>query len=206
MSDTGRGRLIALEGIDGCGKSTQAALLADHLDARLTFEPGATELGGALRQLLLNPALPDVVPTAEALLMAADRAQHTAEVVEPLLSEGISVVTDRFTASTLAYQGFGRRLDLAALRALNQWATGGVSPDLNVLIDVPLDVARSRMEPARADRLEELGEAFQCRVRDGYEHLVEEDPDAWVKVDGTGDAALVAGRVRAAVTERLGNV
>ncbi len=206
MSDTGRGRLIALEGIDGCGKSTQAALLADHLDARLTFEPGATELGGALRQLLLNPALPDVVPTAEALLMAADRAQHTAEVVEPLLSEGISVVTDRFTASTLAYQGFGRRLDLAALRALNQWATGGVSPDVNVLIDVPLDVARSRMEPARADRLEELGEAFQCRVRDGYEHLVEEDPDAWVKVDGTGDAALVAGRVRAAVTERLGNV
>ena len=206
MIDTGRGRLIALEGIDGCGKSTQAALLADHLDARLTFEPGATELGGALRQLLLNPALPDVVPEAEALLMAADRAQHTSEVIEPLLSRGISVVTDRFTASTLAYQGFGRRLDLAALRTLNQWATGGVSPDINVLIDVPLDVARARMEPARADRLEGLGEDFQCRVRDGYENLVEEDPGAWVRIDGTGDPALVAERVRTAVIGRLDRV
>ncbi|MGA7420761.1 MAG: dTMP kinase [Acidimicrobiales bacterium] len=206
MIDTGRGRLIALEGIDGCGKSTQAALLADHLDARLTFEPGATELGGALRQLLLNPALPDVVPEAEALLMAADRAQHTSEVIEPLLSRGISVVTDRFTASTLAYQGFGRRLDLAALRALNQWATGGVSPDINVLIDVPLDVARARMGPARADRLEGLGEDFQCRVRDGYENLVEEDPGAWVRIDGTGDPALVAERVRTAVIGRLDRV
>ncbi|HEY6623306.1 MAG TPA: dTMP kinase [Acidimicrobiales bacterium] len=206
MSDTGRGRLIALEGIDGCGKSTQAALLADHLDARLSFEPGATELGGVLRQLLLNPALPDVVPQAEALLMAADRAQHTAEVIEPLLSRGISVVSDRFTASTLAYQGFGRGLDLAALRALNRWATGGISPDVNVLIDVPLDVARARMEPARADRLEGLGEDFQCRVRDGYEHLVEDDPGAWVRIDGTGDPALVAERVRGAVMERLDGV
>jgi dTMP kinase len=203
MSTTRRGRLIALEGIDGCGKSTQAALLADHLHARLTFEPGATELGTALRELLLSPALPDVVPPAEALLMAADRAQHTAEVIEPLLSKGVSVVTDRFTASTLAYQGFGRQLDLSALRALNQWATGGVSPDVNILIDVPLDVARARMKPARADRLEGLGEAFQCRVREGYEQLIEDDPDAWVRIDGTGDADLVAERVRAAVAERL---
>jgi dTMP kinase len=135
--------------------------------------------------------------------MAADRAQHTAEVIEPLLSKGLSVVTDRFTASTLAYQGFGRQLDLVALRALNQWATGGVSPDVNILIDVPLDVARARMKPARADRLEGLGEAFQCRVRDGYEQLIEGDPGAWVKIDGTGDADLVAERVRAAVTEKL---
>jgi dTMP kinase len=203
MSAVRRGRLIALEGIDGCGKSTQAALLADRLHARLTFEPGATDLGAALRELLLNPALPDVVPSAEALLMAADRAQHTAQVIEPLLSKGLSVVTDRFTASTLAYQGFGRQLDLVALRALNQWATGGVSPDVNVLIDVPLDVARARMKPARADRLEGLGEAFQCRVRDGYEQLIESDPGAWVRIDGTGDAELVAERVRAAVADKL---
>jgi dTMP kinase len=203
MSAMRRGRLIALEGIDGCGKSTQAALLADHLHARLTFEPGATDLGAALRELLLNPALPDVVPSAEALLMAADRAQHTAQVIEPLLSKGLSIVTDRFTASTLAYQGFGRQLDLVALRALNQWATGGVSPDLNVLIDVPLDVARARMKPAQADRLEGLGEIFQCRVRDGYEQLIEGDPGAWVRIDGTGDAHLVAERVRIAVAEKL---
>jgi dTMP kinase len=203
MSATRRGRLIALEGIDGCGKSTQAALLADHLDARLTFEPGATPLGTALRQLVLNPTLPEVDPRAEALLMAADRAQHTAEVIEPLLVEGISVVTDRFTGSTLAYQGFGRQLDLAALVALNQLATAGTSPDVNVLVDVPLEVARARMEPARADRLERLGPAFQDRVADGYRQLAHSDPGAWVVVDGTGDVAVVAERVRRAVANRL---
>lgn len=206
MSAARRGRLIALEGIDGCGKSTQAALLADHLGARLTFEPGATALGTALRQLLLSPDLPEVTPRAEALLMAADRAQHMAEVIGPLLSEGVSVVTDRFTASTLAYQGFGRHLDLADLRALNQLATAGTSPDVNVLIDVPLDVARARMEPSRADRLEGLGQAFQCRVRDGYLQLVGSDPGAWVSVDGTGDVNVVAERVRTAVAERLDHV
>jgi dTMP kinase len=203
MSATRRGRLIALEGIDGCGKSTQAALLADHLDARLTFEPGATPLGTALRQLVLNPTLPEVDPRAEALLMAADRAQHTAEVIEPLLVEGISVVTDRFTGSTLAYQGFGRQLDLAALVALNQLATAGTSPDVNVLVDVPLEVARARMEPARADRLERLGPAFQDRVADGYRQLAHSDPSAWVVVDGTGDVAVVAERVHRAVADRL---
>ena len=195
MSATRRGRLIALEGIDGCGKSTQAALLTDHLKARLTFEPGATPLGTALRELLLNPALPDVEARAEALLMAADRAQHVAA--------GTSVVTDRFTASTLAYQGFGRRLDLTALVALNEWATAGTSPDVNVLIDVPLEVARTRMEPARADRFEGLGASFQCRVLDGYRQLVKSDPGAWVVVDGTGDVAVVAERVRRTVEERL---
>ncbi len=203
MSATRRGRLIALEGIDGCGKSTQAALLAGHLGARLTFEPGATPLGTALRQLLLNPDLPDVDARAEALLMAADRAQHTAELIEPLLASGISVVTDRFTGSTLAYQGFGRQLDLAALVALNQLATAGTSPDVNVLIDVPVEVARARMEPARADRLEGLGQAFQGRVHDGYRQLAGADPGAWVIVDGTGDVPLVAERVRRAVGDRL---
>jgi dTMP kinase len=203
MSATRRGRLIALEGIDGCGKSTQAALLAEHLDARLTFEPGATPLGTALRQLLLNPDLPDVDARAEALLMAADRAQHTAEVIEPLLAEGISVVTDRFTGSTLAYQGFGRQLDLTALVALNQLATAGTSSDLNVLIDVPVEVARARTEPARADRLEGLGQAFQGRVHDGYRQLAQSDPGAWVIVDGTGVVAVVAERVRRAVVDRL---
>jgi dTMP kinase len=203
MSAPRRGRLIALEGIDGCGKSTQAALLADQLHARLTFEPGATPLGTALRQLLLNPDLPDVDARAEALLMAADRAQHTAEVIEPLLAEGTSVVTDRFTGSTLAYQGFGRQLDLTALVALNQLATAGTSPDVNVLIDVPVEMARARMEPARADRLEGLGPAFQCRVHEGYRQLAESDPGGWVIVDGTGDVDVVAERVRRTVLDRL---
>lgn len=203
MTAIRRGRLIALEGIDGCGKSTQAAMLADHLKARLTFEPGATPLGTALRELLLNPDMPEVEARAEALLMAADRAQHTGEVIEPLLAAGLSVVTDRFTASTLAYQGFGRQLDLTALEALNEWATAGTSPDLNVLIDVPLEVAHARMEPARADRLEGLGESFRCRVLEGYRQLVTSDPGLWVVVDGVGDVGVVAERVRRAVAERL---
>ncbi len=203
MSAPGRGRLIAFEGIDGCGKSTQAALLAERLGARLTFEPGATPLGTALRELLLSPALPDVAPRTEALLMAADRAQHVAQVIEPLLVEGTSVVTDRFTASTLAYQGYGRELDVAALRMLNDWATGGLSPDLNVLIDVPPEVARLRLRDQHADRLERLGSSFQDRVRLGYGRLVETAPEMWVIVDGTGDVGEVAERVHVAVSKRL---
>ena len=155
-----RGRLIALEGIDGCGKSTQAALLADHLKARLTFEPGATPLGTALRELLLNPALPDVEARAEALLMAADRAQHVAEVIDPLLAAGTSVVTDRFTASTLAYQGFGQRLDPQYAGGAERVGHGWNFARCQRPRRHCLELARTRMEPARADRFEGLENVF----------------------------------------------
>ena len=198
-----RGRLVALEGVDGCGKSTQAGILAESLGAELTFEPGATELGSALRQLLLEPhhPMPDV--RAEALLMVADRAQHVAEVVRPALDEGRLVVTDRFSGSTLAYQGYGRGLPVDELRRIVGWATGGLEADLTLVVDVPPAVARRRLEHVAADRLERLDEAFFTRVREGYLELAAEDPGRWAVVDGDGEVGAVAAAVSDIVARRL---
>ena len=201
---SGRGRLIALEGVDGCGKSTQAALLADAIGALLTAEPGATPLGATLRTLLLDPALPAVSERAEALLMAADRAQHVADVVRPALDEGRWVVSERFSASTLAYQGYGRGLDLEELRRLVLWAAQGMVPDLTILLDVPPATARRRLDPARADRLERLDSDFHERVHAGYLALAALDSDTWAVVDATGAVEAVAEQVLAVVVERLG--
>jgi dTMP kinase len=201
---SGRGRLIALEGVDGCGKSTQAVLLADAIGALSTAEPGATRLGATLRALALDPELPPVSERAEALLMAADRAQHVAEVVGPALERGRWVVTERFSGSTLAYQGYGRGLDLDALRALVTWAAGGIDADLTILLDVPASVARGRLDLERADRLERLDAGFHDRVRAGYRALAEADPETWVVVDADGTVDDVARRLLAAVVERLG--
>ena len=203
----GRGRLIALEGIDGSGKTTQARILAERSPASMmtvTAEPGATALGAELRGLLLDPHLPPVAERTEALLLAADRAQHVAEVVAPALAAGRWVVTDRFSGSTLAYQGYGRGLDLDELRRLVDWATGGIEPDLNVLVDIPLDVARRRRAGGDDDRLESLGDPFHERVRSGYLALAAADPGRWVVIDGTGGVDEVADRLSAAVTARLG--
>ncbi len=145
MSGGQSGRLIAVEGIDGCGKSTQARILSTRLGALLTFEPGATDLGAALRRLVLGGRTGSIDARTEALMMVADRAQHVAEVIAPAMTEGRWVVTDRFTASTLAYQGYGRGLDLSELRGLVDWATGGLTPDLTVLVDVPIEVAEGRL-------------------------------------------------------------
>jgi dTMP kinase len=201
-----RGRLIAFEGVDGSGKSTQARVLAGAIGAVLTFEPGATELGRALRRLLLDPDHPAPDVRTEALLMAADRAQHVSEVICPALDEGRVVVTDRFSGSTLAYQGYGRGLPVGELRHLVGWATGGVEPDLTVVVDVPLAVARRRLEHGPADRLERLDEQFFSRVRDGYLELAGADPLRWAVVDGEGDVDAVAAAVREVTERRLGVV
>jgi dTMP kinase len=197
-----RGRLIALEGIDGCGKSTQARLLAQWIgepNVALTSEPGATSLGMRLRQLLLDSASPGVSARAEALLIAADRADHVSEVIAPALADGRWVVSDRYSGSTLAYQGYGRGLDLDTLRQLVTFATGGLEADLNVLVEV----ARARLKRADADRFERLDESFHQRVRDGYTTIAASDP-RWVVVDGTGTVDEVAKQVSAAISERLG--
>jgi len=200
----GGGRLVALEGVDGSGKSTQAALLAAWLGADLTFEPGATVLGRSLRELLLEPGQLAPDARAEALLMAADRAQHVAEVLRPALDAGRTVVTDRYSGSTLAYQGYGRGLRADELGAVVRWAEGGIEPDLVVLLDVPLAVARRRLAAQSPDRLERLDEAFFARVRQGYLELAAADPSRWAVVDGDGDPDAVAAAVRAAVRSRLG--
>lgn len=184
---SGRGRLIALEGGEAVGKSTQAARLAERLGAVLTREPGGTELGEVVRGLVLEP---DRVLDArtEALLMAAARAQHVAEVIRPALEAGRDVVTDRYVGSSLAYQGHGRGLPLAGVAALSAFATNGVEADLVVLLDGP------GRRSGGLDRLEAAGEEFHRRVLDGFAALAEADP-RWVVVDGSGTEDEVAERI-----------
>jgi dTMP kinase len=199
-----RGRLIALEGIDGCGKSTQAKAVASALGALVTHEPGATPLGAQLRRLLLDPDSDSapVTPRAETLLMAADRAQHVAEVIEPALASGVWVVTDRYSASTIAYQGYGRELGGDGLAEVVAWATAGVEADLSVFVDVPVEVAAARGRGA--DRLERLGPAFAARVRDGFAAQTEAEPGRWLVVDGTRDVDAITAHIVDGVRARLG--
>lgn len=198
---SGRGRLIALEGGEACGKSTQAALLAERLRAVLTREPGGTAVGERVRGVLLDAAVVGLDPRAEALLMASARAQHVSEVVAPALAAGRHVVTDRFSHSSLAYQGYGRGLDIEELRWLSEWATGGLWPDVVVLLDLPRGVALA--SPASPDRFEAEGWAFHERVRAGFRALAAGDPDRWRVVDAAGTVDEVAARVWAAAAPIL---
>ncbi len=197
--------LIAFEGGEGTGKSTQAALLAERLDAVFTREPGGTAIGSRIRGLVLDPANQELADRAEALLMAADRAQHVAEVIRPALDAGRIVVTDRFAGSSLAYQSYGRGLPLDEVEQLSRWATDGVWPDLVVLLDVPEEVSEGRLGAER-DRMEEVGDGFHQRVVAGFRALAAAGPDRWVVVDGTGTVDEVADRVWAAIAPRVGVV
>jgi dTMP kinase len=203
-----RGRLIALEGIDGCGKSTQARALADALGATLTFEPGATPVGARLREILLAPEGAAPSSRTEALLMAADRAEHVDRVLRPALDAGEWVVTDRYAGSTVAYQGYGQGLDTVALGELVGWATAGLGADLSVLVDVTVEVAATRLAAGGrggADRLEGLGPDFAGRVRDGFLAQATKDPQHWIVVDGTADVAALTAHIVSVVRERLGD-
>lgn len=198
------GRLVAFEGGEGCGKSTQAARLAARLGAVATREPGGTPLGGRIRELLLDPATGGIDARAEALLLAADRAQHVAALVRPALAQGRDVVTDRFVGSSLAYQGFGRGLPVDDVARVSWWATAGLLPDVVVLLDVPVAVGRARIAGERPpDRLELEDAHFHERVLDGYRVLAAQSPERWVVVDGTGAVDDVTARVWAAVEPRL---
>ena len=184
-------RLVVFEGGEGSGKSTQAALLAARLGAVLTHEPGGTAIGVRIRAVVLDPTVGRALDVrAEALLMAADRAQHVAEVIRPALSAGRDVVCDRFTGSTLAYQGYGRGLSMDELSWLSAWATGGLEPDVVILLDVPSEVAVSRMK-RQPDRMEAAGDEFHRRVVQGYRALAASDPGRWRVVDGSGSVEEV---------------
>ena len=176
-------RFVAFEGIDGCGKSTQAKRVASAVGARYTFEPGDTPLGATLRQRLLDATEP-MTPATEALLMLADRGHHLHALIAPTLVAGQSVVTDRFYGSTLAYQGYGRGLDLELLYAATRLAIGNVRPDLTIVIDLPVEVAHQRRRPSSADRFESADLDFHERVRQGFLTIAEEEPN-WLVLDGT---------------------
>lgn len=198
------GVLIAFEGGEGAGKSTQIAGLAEQLRARglpvtTTFEPGATPTGARIRSILLDSGTP-IDDRAEALLFAADRADHVATVIRPALNRGEIVLTDRFVDSSLAYQGAGRTLTIDEVKRISRWATDSLIPDLTVVLDIPAEVglARARGRGA-ADRLERESVAFHERVRQAYRGYAEAEPRRYVLVDATQDLAAVAERVRAAV-------
>lgn len=198
------GRYIALEGSEGCGKSTQAARLATDLDAVLTREQGGTRIGGLIRGILLDPAHRELSHRSEALLNAADRAQLMAEVVAPAVEAGRHVVSDRSVYSTLAYQGYGRGLPLDELRAINDWAIDGRWPDLAVLIEVEATTLDERMSTRVKDRFELEPTEFHHRVRQGFAEMATADPQRWAVVDGNADPDTVFARLRATVRERLG--
>ena len=196
---------IALEGAEGSGKSTQAALLAAALDAVLTQETGGTAIGARLRQILHDNDVIQLDARAEALIAAADRAQHIDEIVLPALRAGRTVVSDRSVYSTLAYQGYGRQLDLTELRRLNDWAVQGVWPSLVVFVDAHPDVVADRLNGRQLDRFERAGAAFHQRVFDGYHQLIADDPQRWIVVTTDGSKDKVAADVLEAVRQRLGD-
>lgn len=197
------GRFLAFEGGDAAGKSTQTERMAARLDALRTREPGGTPLGAAIRTHFLDPETGAIHPRAEALLMAADRAQHVATVIRPALESGRHVVSDRYFHSSVAYQGHGRGLDPAGVESLNRWATDDLRADVVVLLDLPVEVARRRVADRAPDRLESEEVEFHERVRRGYLAQAAADPDRWAVVDADGGQDDVEVAVWQAVVARL---
>ena len=198
------GRYITLEGSEGCGKSTHAARLAAALDAVLTRETGGTAIGQRIREILHDTSVTNLTPRAEALMIAADRAQHIDEVVAPALAAGRHVVSDRSVYSTLAYQGYGRGLPLDDVRRINEWAVNDHWPQLVLLLDVDPAVIAERMRKRELDRFEQESEAFHARVREGFHAMAAADPDHWVVIDGALPKDEVETAIRSAVRARLG--
>jgi dTMP kinase len=197
-----RGRFVAFEGGEASGKSTQAAALADALGAVLTREPGGTAVGERIRAVLLDPATGDLDPRTEALLMAAARAEHVATVIGPALAAGRDVVCDRFSGSSVAYQGYGRGLAPGEVASLSSWASAGLEPDLVVLLDVPAEVAAARLG-GEHDRLEAAGEAFHASVAVGFRAQAAAAPERWLVLDGNRPIADLAAEIASAVLDRL---
>jgi dTMP kinase len=180
---------LVFEGIDVSGKSTQARRVAERYDALFTFEPGDTDLGRELRRWVLDAATP-MNPATEALLMLSDRSHHVHSVIAPALNAGRSVVCDRFYASTLAYQGYGRGVDLGLLRAASELAIGSCRPTCTILLDVSVEVVNERRAHDERDRFEVEDQSFHQRVRDGYLELAREN--AWFVVDASASEVDVA--------------
>ena len=201
---------ITLEGGDSVGKSTQAALLEHWLagegrEVVRTREPGGTPLGLEVRRLLLHGGdeIGDVDPRAEALLYAADRAQHIAKIVRPALARGAVVVQDRYIDSSLAYQGAGRVLSVDEVRRISEWAAGGLWPDLTVLFDLDPAVAATRRSSREDDRLEAERNGFHEAVRSAYHELAAAEPERFLVIDAAGTPEQIHALVRARVSELL---
>jgi len=201
---------ITLEGPEGSGKSSQLPELAAFLrgagyEVIVTREPGGTAVGDQIRDVLMKMENVSIVPRTEILLFLAARAQHVEELIRPALAEGKVVLCDRYGDSTLAYQGYGHATDLETLRLLLDFATGGLRPDLTLLLDVPVSkgMARKRENDSEWNRLDAYTEAFHERVRQGYLSLAAAEPDRWQIIDASQTKQTVQDEMRAAVLSRL---
>ena len=195
---------IVFEGAEGCGKSTQARALHKHIlrsgsPVTLTHEPGGTPLGKEMRHLLKRASEVHISPLAELFLFAASRAQLVKEMISPSLERGTIVICDRYTDSTIAYQGYGRGLDFNSIQAMNTIATQGLKPDLTILLDIPVQSGLARKKTAKQDRFENEEIAFHERVRKGYLEMAAAAPQCWLVVD----AALPKKEVERIIWERV---
>jgi dTMP kinase len=205
---------ITFEGVEGCGKTVQARLLAEHLRQMglpvvLTREPGGTDIGDQIRAVLHDIGNTAMLPTSEILLYSAARAQIVGQLICPALAAGQVVVCDRYADSTLAYQGYGRGLSLEALRYITAFATGGLRPDLTLLLDVDVEAGLGRKHAAFRAQQDELNRMdrqtvdFYTRVRDGYRTLVALEPARWVVVDAGRDIDTIQREIQSLVDSRL---
>ena len=201
-----RGLFIAFEGGDGAGKSTQAKLLAAALEASgrtvlLTREPGGTPIGEKLRSLVLEHGQGEIDARTEALIFAAARAAHAAQVIRPALAAGTTVITDRYVDSSVAYQGAGRELGEDRVRELNEWATAGLHPDVTVLLDVAPQEARERRADNAPDRLESEPDRFHQRIRQAFLTIAQARPEHYLVLNARLDVATLHASVLARVGE-----
>lgn len=208
------GFFLTVEGIEGCGKTTQIKLLSKYLrnhgrNCVTTKEPGGTPIGDRVRAILLDPQAEGMDPLSELFLLAASRRQHVVEIVRPALETGAIVLCDRYTDASVVYQGYGRGLDLQHVLDINRWATSGITPDLTLVFDLPESVglerarARNATENMMAEsRLEGEDLAFHRRVREGYLALAKGEPDRFAVIDGTGAVDDVFGAMLSILRER----
>lgn len=199
-----KGLFITFEGIDGVGKSTQARLLKELLESQgrqvvHSFEPGGTTLGKSIRKLLLDPSQ-DISEIAEALLYAADRAQHVSQVIGPALSCGKVVICERFVDSSLAYQGYGLQRDLDSIKSLNAFATEQVMPDITIYLDLE---PREALQKSGRDRIEQRNLDYYQRVRDGFYQIAKDEPSRVFVVSAVGSVSEVHSRIKDLVLRRL---
>jgi dTMP kinase len=205
-----RAPFITLEGPEGAGKSLQARLLGQFLEEQgwrvlLTREPGGTRVGDEIRHILLHAEDLAILPETEVLLLAAGRAQHVREAIIPALEDGVAVISDRYVDSTYAYQGGGHSLQMESLRPIQEYATGGLEPDLRILVDIPIEVGlrRRHAEEGSVNRIDLAPSAFHQRVRDAFLALAKDNPQGWSVVDGRADVATVARNVHTEVESRV---
>ena len=204
------GSLITFEGIDGSGKSTQIQMLGHDFNklgvGYKTFrEPGGTELSEKIRKILLDKENIELISTAESLLFAAARAQLTAEQIKPAIEKGEFVICDRFTDSTIAYQGYGRGLDIKQLEEINYIATAGLTPDITFILDISPETAAVRMQAEASDRMEAMGMDFFMRIREGYCQIKNQNPNRYSVINGEQSPENVFKEIKEIVIKYLKN-